>query len=145
MPIYKLLDGESRARLERLDPATLGEVSRYSVSKRFRRREGEEQYPDVGMSAVELADTRRLVPHISLGLFRAVGQLAAEHEVTMVCAAMAPALLRLLARFGFDFETLGPLVDYHGLRQPCLADIRGLAQGILKHDAVYGAFVTTTR
>ena len=36
---------------------------------------------------------------------------------------MEPALLRLLARLGIHFEDVGPLVDYHGRRQPCVINI----------------------
>jgi hypothetical protein len=39
---------------------------------------------------------------------------------------MEPGLLRLLSRFGIHFAPLGPLVEYHGIRQPCIAEIREL-------------------
>jgi len=33
---------------------------------------------------------------------------------------MEPALLRLLGRFGVIFNRIGPDVEYHGKRVPCL-------------------------
>ncbi|MCU0736470.1 MAG: hypothetical protein MUF20_13305 [Methylotetracoccus sp.] len=36
---------------------------------------------------------------------------------------MEPALHRLLGRFGAAFEQIGPTVDYHGERIPCLGDV----------------------
>jgi len=139
LPIKGLLAPEHQRRLESYPAASIAEISRYAVSKNFRRRAGEQMYPDVG--SLNEADARRLIPHISLGLFRAVARLAAEHEVTTVCAAMVPALLRLLERFGLDFEPLGPPIEYHGLRQPCLADVATLQSGLDRTHAAFGRFV----
>src|SRR5688572_5723338 len=126
MPMRELLGAEARARLDACDPLRTAEISRYAVSKTLRRREGEELYPDVALGGdddeLPVADFRRLAPHLSVGLLRGVAALAAEHGITKVCAAMAPALLRLLRRFGLVFESLGPPIEYHGLRQPCMAD-----------------------
>jgi len=63
---------------------------------------------------------RRVLPHISLGLFAAVMRMAHDHDITHCYAVMEPALLRLLGRFGVIFNRIGPDVDYHGLRTPCL-------------------------
>lgn len=66
-------------------------------------------------------DERRVLPHISLGLFAAVMRMVREHDVTHCYAVMEPALLRLVGRFGVIFNRIGADVDYHGLRVPCLA------------------------
>jgi len=63
---------------------------------------------------------RRVLPHISLGLFAAVMRMAHAHGITHCYAVMEPALLRLLGRFGVIFNRIGPDVDYHGNRTPCL-------------------------
>ena len=137
LPIRKLLNNENQARLDRCDPARTAEISRYAVSRMFRRRQGENFYADVQIGDLPIAEARRLMPHVSLGLMRGVGSLAADHGVTTVCAGMAPALLRLLARFGLTFEPLGPLIDYHGLRQPCVADCEALIAGMAAHHEEY--------
>ena len=103
--------------------ARLGEISRFAVSKVFKRRIGE-----VGSLAgvSENVDMyfeeheRRVLPHISLGLFAAVMRMAHAHGITHCYAVMEPALLRLLGRFGVIFNRIGPDVDYHGNRTPCL-------------------------
>jgi N-acyl amino acid synthase of PEP-CTERM/exosortase system len=141
LPIHSLLAAPERRELERYEASTLGEVSRYAVSKQFRRRAGEQVYPDVNLDWPSGADARRLAPHISLGLIRAVAQLADQHHVAVLCAAMAPALLRLLERFGLAFSPLGPPIEYHGLRQPCLARVDDLMAGLIRHDEAYGDFV----
>src|SRR3546814_18883719 len=39
---------------------------------------------------------------------------------------MEPTLLRLLSRLGIYFDPIGPLVDYHGRRQPCYIKVSTL-------------------
>lgn len=140
-PIYELLDAASRARLEQCDPGRTAEISRYAVSKTLRRREGEELYPDVSQDLEAFPDVRRLAPHLSVGLLRGVAILAAEQGITTLCAAMAPALLRLLKRFGLQFEPLGAPIEYHGLRQPCLSDCETLLAGIAQQRSDYYTLV----
>ncbi len=108
------------------DPAIriqLGEISRFAVSKIFKRRIGESGTLAGVADNVEVyfeEDERRVLPHISLGLFAAVMRMAHDHGITHCYAVMEPALLRLLGRFGVIFNRIGPDVDYHGLRVPCL-------------------------
>lgn len=104
----------------------LGEISRFAVSKAFKRRLGEAGTlagvsPHVD-SYFE-RDERRTFPHISLGLFAAVMRMVYAHRVTHCYAVMEPALHRLIGRFGVVFHQIGPTVDYHGLRIPCLGTV----------------------
>ena len=136
LPIWDLLNDDPKSRLERCPPRRTAEISRYAVSKMFRRREGETHYADIDFfDGVE--HSRRLAPHITLGLMRAVGKLASVHGMTHVCAVMAPALLRLLERFGLTFDRLGPLVEYHGQRQPCVAECESLLAGLAACNSDY--------
>jgi N-acyl amino acid synthase of PEP-CTERM/exosortase system len=137
LPIRLVIDEDARARFDRCDPAKTAEISRYAVSKMFRHREGEGLYPDVHAAELPAHEFRRLMPHVSLGLLRAVASLAAERGITTMCAAMSPTLGRLLERWGLNFEPLGPLVDYHGQRQPCLADCEALLAGMATRHAEY--------
>jgi hypothetical protein len=59
---------------------------------------------------------------------RGILEICLEYEITALVAVMEPALLRTLARVGLYFEPIGPLVDYHGLRQPCIAEIATLVK-----------------
>jgi N-acyl amino acid synthase of PEP-CTERM/exosortase system len=130
LPIRSLLTEEWRARLDDFPTGGTAEISRYAIAKMYRRREGESLYPDVQLDELPSRDARRLVPHMSLGLLRGVATLAAANGITTVCAAMAPALLRLVERFGLVFERLGPPIEYHGQRQPCVAECRSLLAGL---------------
>ncbi len=140
LPIWTLLGEEERRRLEALPRSSTAEISRYAVSKAFRRRAGEELYPDVDVD-LSAADARRLAPHMTLGLFRGVATLASAHGITHLCAAMAPSLLRLLERFGLAFERLGPPLEYHGVRQPCIAELHALRAGLSRAQGEYSRFV----
>jgi N-acyl amino acid synthase of PEP-CTERM/exosortase system len=130
LPMRRLLSANERARLDEFPRERTAEISRYAISKMFRRREGESLYSDVHIEDLLANEARRLAPHVSLGLIQGVGKLAAYHGITNLCAAMAPPLLRLLERFGLVFERLGPAIEYHGLRQPCIANCEALLAGM---------------
>ena len=141
IPMHALLGAEARQRLDQYDPMTLAEISRYAVSKQFRRRAGEHLYADVGLDTLVAPDPRRLLPHVSLGLFRAVARLAIETQVDALCAAMAPSLLRLIERFGWSFVPVGPPIEYHGSRQPCIAETSALREQLERQHAGIARFI----
>ena len=118
-------------RAEFADAARAGrvaEISRYAISKQFRRRRFEKLHADIGVLGAPSArkDERRLMPFLTLGLIRATYDLSRQHGIDHLLAVMDPLLLRLTGRMGLNFRTIGPLVDYHGLRQPCAASIAEL-------------------
>lgn len=139
LPLWNVLGTDERARLDAFGRHRTAEISRYAIAKTYRRREGETLYPDVGQPSEY--EIRRLVPHMSLGLLQGVGKLAARHGMQTVCAAMAPALMRLLERFGLVFERLGPVIDLHGSRQPCLGECEQLLAGMAQRNADYHRLV----
>ncbi len=121
----------------------IAEISRFAVSKEFKRRldeqgtisgvgEDVDSYPD---PADVQADKKalRMFPHISLGLFQGIVRMSAEHDIKFWYAVMEPPLLRLLTRFGIRFTPFGPLMDYHGLRQPCFGNADEILAGIYFH------------
>ncbi len=107
-----------------LPPGRCGEISRFTVARRFRQRATDTLYGDASAgsrSGRAPGPDRRSYPYVTIGLLRAVYEMSLEAGLTHWCAIMDPALLRLLARLGIRFTPLGPLVDYHGWRQPCFA------------------------
>lgn len=98
----------------------MAEVSRFSISKAFRKRCTDGRYPDeqAGEPRKDGAE-RRVLPHMTLGLIESLVRMSVRHRVSYWCAVMEPTLLRLLSRLGIYFDPIGPLVDYHGRRQPC--------------------------
>ena len=86
-----------------------------------RKQEGERRAKD---------EERQIVPYITLGLIGGLVGLSARHGVTHWCAAMEYTLLRRLTRLGIYFQHVGPLVEFHGRRQPCVADLDNLLLGV---------------
>ncbi len=97
------------AVLHGLPRATMGELSRFSLAKQLTRQ--------VRCMSAQTSSLLRLA------LLRAAVWLSAEAGHTHLLAVMEPTLLRLLRASGIHMVPLGPLVDYHGLRQPVVADL----------------------
>jgi N-acyl amino acid synthase of PEP-CTERM/exosortase system len=115
-------------RVEAIPRLQLAEISRFAVSKDFRRRLSEAEYTHGISPHASYFDSigtspehRRFMPQVTIGLFAAVVRLSATHGVTHWFAVMEPTLLRLLQRFGIYFPPIGPVVEYHGRRRPTLA------------------------
>lgn len=105
----------------------LGEVSRFAVSKAFKKRLGEAgTLTGVAESNVDLyleEDERRILPHLSFGLLAVELRMMHLHGLNRCYAVMEPALYRLIGRFGLIFHQIGDTVDYHGQRIPCLGQV----------------------
>jgi len=108
----------SHPAFDRLPLHRTAEVSRFSISKEFRRRSTDSQY-----EGQDGGGRRALAPLMTLGLIQSLVRSSATFGITHWCATMEPALLRLLAGIGIRFEPLGPLVEYHGFRQPCHCEV----------------------
>ena len=135
LPIHRVTCSPA---LDELPHSEMGEISRFAVSKEFRRRLGESRYADLGFTGQTSDNERRLVPYITFGLIRGVLEICLEYQVRYICAVMEPPLIRLLGRIGLAFEPLGDLVQYHGLRQPCgasLTDLVGRSRS--EHDPLW--------
>lgn len=97
------------------------EISRLAVSANFRRRSGEGLSPiglNVLMDPDELSIMERSLPLLPLALYlsvAAVVDVRGVHEA-FGYAMMQPRLVRLLRRFGIQFQQAGPEIDYHGKR-----------------------------
>lgn len=106
------------------------EISRFAISKAFRRRQEDQGSIIGGLRSMGKPDPRRNIQHISLGLMRSVLAMATGRGLTHVYAVMEPSLLRMLRRLGIRFQNLGPIVDYHGRRQPCFCVIAELLDDV---------------
>jgi N-acyl amino acid synthase of PEP-CTERM/exosortase system len=126
MPVHGRLDRSfaiqhvcEHPMLRRLPLHRTAEVSRFSISKEFRRRKNDTLYE--GRDAP--GGQRCPAPLMSLGLIQSLVRMSADYGITHWCATMEPKLLRLLVAMGIRFEPLGPLVEYHGTRQPCYCEV----------------------
>lgn len=109
--------------------AKLGEISRFCVSKHFKNRK-HESCSLAGISAsnqnVFGAEEKRSYPHITHALIASLLKACVEHDIQYSIAIMEPALIRFLSSLGIRFTAIGPLIDYHGRRQPCILKISEL-------------------
>lgn len=102
------------------------ELSRFAVTKGFRRKSFANDMKLLGYSGAEGDETGRAIPHVSLGLMRSVVAMAQSGGITHLFAVMEPSLLRMLKFLGIHFETMGPMIEHHGHRQPSFCDLHKL-------------------
>jgi N-acyl amino acid synthase of PEP-CTERM/exosortase system len=122
LPIQTLCPGARFANPARIPWAGTAEVSRFCISKAARQR----CFGPPGSDG-RLADgDKELMPLFTLGLIRGLVEMSAKHNIRHWCIVVEPALLRFLKRLGLSFELLGPMVEHHGQRQPCHADLNRL-------------------
>jgi len=94
------------------------EISRFAISKAFRQRFDDGLYAnEIDIEEFELT-SRRAVPSITLGLMRAIFQMATAEGITHLTAVIDPALDRLLKKLGIYFNRTDERVMYHGVRLP---------------------------
>jgi N-acyl amino acid synthase of PEP-CTERM/exosortase system len=118
-PIQRLCDP---GLLQALPLATAGEISRFAISKERRGRRAEML-------------TR-------LALMRGVAQLSTEMGLTHWLAVMERGLIRLQHRNSIHFEPLGPLVSYHGIRQPAVGEIVTVVNRIRREEFSTWSYLT---
>jgi N-acyl amino acid synthase of PEP-CTERM/exosortase system len=132
---------DNHTALEKIPRTKLAEVSRFCVSKDFKKRKkesgtltGVSQELDVCFTE----DERRTFPHITIALIACLIKMSAEYNVEYWFAVMEPALLRFLSTLGIHFTQIGPLVDYRGIRQPSVIKVSYLLDGVAgKHPELW--------
>ena len=123
-PIHQICPPDILAELsDRIPVSKTAEISRFAIAKEFRRRAEDKGTITGGLTNMGSDNPRRLIPHISLGLIQSIVAMAQKRGMTHIYAVMEPALLRMLRGLGIHWEKLGPVVDYHGRRQPCFCDL----------------------
>ena len=112
----------------------IAEVSRFAVSKHSLKMIHEQLVAESLITRMqpttEPNDPKQLLPHISLGLIAMLFAISKEHHVGYWYAAMEPSLSRLLTRLGIKFTPIGPIMDYHGRRQPMIGKVSDLLENI---------------
>jgi len=96
--------------LSHLPIETTAEVSRFAISK------------------VRRGDHSAAL--MRLGLVKGLVDLSEDLGITHWCAIMERSLLRLLRGDGICFHPAGPMVEYHGMRQPCFSGLDDLLDGV---------------
>lgn len=120
MELHSEINDQGHSIIDALPRNSIAEVSRFAVSKIFRKRLTDSNYHGLNVfgEAREI-DSKRILPHITLGLFKVLFQMSKTAGIQYWYAVMEVTLIRLLKRFGFNFMRVGPVVEYHGKRVPC--------------------------
>lgn len=107
-----------------LPVAATGEISRFALTReRF------------GVSPAAAALMR-------LCLMRGIVEISGQAGLTHWCAIMERSLLRLLRATSIHFQAVGPLVEYHGIRQPTVAAIGTILGRICREQPAVWSFIT---
>jgi N-acyl amino acid synthase of PEP-CTERM/exosortase system len=113
LPIQQLLKKNGLNPRDYFPNESVAEISRFAISKDFRRRN-----LDIGPSPTNSGRRDRHGNLPCLGMIQMLLRQSAELGIDYWGAVMEPQLLRMLAMMGIRFHPIGPLVSYHGLRQP---------------------------
>jgi N-acyl amino acid synthase of PEP-CTERM/exosortase system len=116
------------ALLRGLPMASTGEVSRFALAKQMTR-----QVRSMSATACSL---------LRLALIQGAVRLSAAARHTHWLAVMEPTLLRLLGATGLHFVPLGPPVNYHGLRQPAVAELSPTFARLAHEQPIVWDFIT---
>ncbi|MEO8417832.1 MAG: PEP-CTERM/exosortase system-associated acyltransferase [Methylophilaceae bacterium] len=120
-----------------LPHSSTAEISRLAVSRSYRRRTNdalsdlanqEDAVPST--QAEDETMHRRHRSEIILGLYKTMYQVSKRRGITHWFAAMEKTLLRLLHRYSFAFNPIGPQIDYYGPVTPYLTKIAHIETGL---------------
>ena len=101
-----------------------GEISRFALTR---------DRPGVSPAAAAL---------MRLFLMRGIVTVSGQHGLTHWCAIMERSLLRLLRATAIHFEHVGPVVEYHGTRQPAVGAIATVLGRIRAEKPLVWSFIT---
>lgn len=116
--------------LRSIPRSEIAEVSRLLLSHRFRSRSGERDMPQ-GIADVRVAPGgqtergaarhRRVSVHPFIGLGEGLVRMSAEHGISYWYLFIEQRLVRLLRRFGMEFQALSDDIAFHGTRRAYIA------------------------
>jgi N-acyl amino acid synthase of PEP-CTERM/exosortase system len=134
-PMQKVLSDSTAREFRRLPLYSAAEVSRFSISRQFRRVDdagGGEDVEMIGISG----------PLMRLGLIQSLVRMSFAYGITHWCAMMEPTLLRMLAAMAIRFRPIGPLVEFHGLRQPCYCNLTDILDSVREERPAFWSVLT---
>jgi len=137
LPIQQLLKKHGLNAADYFPSNATAEISRFAVSKEFRRRDFGSESP---LSAEAERERRGYLP--CLGLVQILLRQSIDLGVEYWGAVMEPQLLRWLAMLGICFEPIGPMVSHHGLRQPSYCHLPTMLRELAKAKPEFWDVVT---
>jgi len=116
LPIQSLLKKTGLNACDYFPNHAVAEVSRFAISKEFRRRWTDDLM--VATHPLSPQEAGRQANLAFLSMVQFVLRQSIERRVLYWTAVMEPMLLRMLDRMGIHFRPIGPVVNHHGFRQP---------------------------
>jgi N-acyl amino acid synthase of PEP-CTERM/exosortase system len=131
--------------LKDLPRHSMAELSRFCISKEFRRRKNEQHLivtSDALSESIFTQDEKRSSSHLTLALFACAIKMSSENNIDYWYAFMEPALKRVFSSLGIHFVEIGPLVNFYGMRQPFMIKVNDLLDSVAKKDVSYWNMLT---
>lgn len=145
MEAYNKIDNTNKL-LKNMRRGNVAELSRFCVSKHFRRRAHEQNL----IITNEIDDERPLrekvnSPNITLALFACAIRMSFEHNIRYWYAIMEPASKKIAAALGIHFIEVGPAMSsehYYGLRVPYAIKVDDLLNDVAERNLDYWNMLT---
>lgn len=136
-PMQALCDHSLLQRKESLKG--LCQISRLCMAAHFRRRPDDgtllpAYHPPEILETLQdgkLVHVHRRIPYAPLGLFAAVFETALDAGIPDCVAMIEPSQLRNFHEMGLSYKVLGPRLEYHGLQQPVVFNIKTVFDNML--------------
>ena len=143
-PIHKHFAIDKK-KIAAIDSSKVGEISRLAISKDFRRRAIDkalyaEEKVDIRDHKVYKQRRRQFELALVAGLYRCIYLESMALGLTHWYAVMAKGLYYLLKSRGIIWHEIGPKQNYHGWRQPYVAEISENVRSATIH---YPEFMTS--
>ena len=141
LPIADLLRRSNIDLSEFLNISQCVEISRFAISKDFRRRQSD----NMDNSSPKPINRRELLREgnlACLSLIQFLLRQSVENGIFYWAAVMEPKLLRMLASMGIHFTSIGSLVMHHGLRQPCYCHVPTMLETVVREHPDYWEVLT---
>ena len=117
MPVFQLAEEKHIFLPDHFYNQPIAEISRFCVSKDFRRRLSDKMYA-TAYTPDEIKDAPgRTIPFMALGLIAMVYRMSRAQNIHQCCAVMEPSLMRLFSKLGIHYQPVGKPFEYHGTRQ----------------------------
>ena len=130
LPAFDVSNDLSELSEKILPRGRTAEISRFSISKQFRQRHYDTHIPGIEENIGGVNNSHRIIPHITLGLMKAIVRMSVENDITHWSVVIEPALQRLLRKLGIYFIPIGGIVEYHGRRRTLYSEIGTLLDKI---------------
>jgi len=138
---------DNLAALQPINRKHLAEISRFCISKAFKKRKNEgHTLAAIGSNWEDYftLPEQRAFPHITLALIACFIKASYENDIHYLYAGTELSLLRLVSAWGINFTKIGPFADFHGKRWPCLIKVTDLLDGVAERNLDIWNFLTNT-